>query len=152
MPGAPDPRYLLARRILLDALEAIGEQRNAIVLVGAHAIYLHVGEEADLAVAPFTMDGDLAVVPTKLAPAPKLGEALKKAGFQQTAEVGIWKKDALIGDEPANKCNGVINRTRTGQHNGGGSGQLTRHDSSGQRTNQFTVGGAYDRSRVGFVQ
>lgn len=69
MPGAPDPRYLLARRILLDALEAIGEQRNAIVLVGAHAIYLHVGEEADLAVAPFTMDGDLAVVPTKLAPA-----------------------------------------------------------------------------------
>lgn len=101
MPGAPDPRYLLARRILLDALEAIGEQRNAIVLVGAHAIYLHVGEEADLAVAPFTMDGDLAVVPTKLAPAPKLGEALKKAGFQQTAEVGIWKKDALIGDEPS---------------------------------------------------
>jgi hypothetical protein len=33
VPGAPDPRYLLARRILLDALEAIGEQRNAIVLV-----------------------------------------------------------------------------------------------------------------------
>jgi hypothetical protein len=101
VPGAPDPRYLLARRILLDALVAIGEQRSAVVLVGAHAIYLHVGEEADLAVAPFTMDGDLAVVPTKLAPAPKLGEALKKAGFQQTAEVGIWKKDAVIGDEPS---------------------------------------------------
>ena len=60
--------------------------------------------------------------------------------------------NALIRDDPAQRCNGLLNRTRTGQHNGGGSGQLTRHDSSGRRANQFTVGGAYDRSRVGFVQ
>ena len=54
MPGAinPDPEYIAARRVLLDALEALGENRKALVLVGAQAIYLHVGE-GDLAVAPY---------------------------------------------------------------------------------------------------
>ena len=55
MPGAPDPLYVLARRILLDTLEALENQRQALVLVGAQAIYLHTGE-ADLAVAPYTTD------------------------------------------------------------------------------------------------
>ena len=48
MPGAPDPEYVLARKVLLDALQALGEQRSAIVLVGAQAIYLHTGD-AELA-------------------------------------------------------------------------------------------------------
>ena len=34
--------------------------------------------------------------------------------------------NVLLNDEPAEKCNGLINRTRTGQHNAGGVGQLTR--------------------------
>jgi len=42
--------YVLARQVLLDALEALGAHRDAIVLVGAQAVYLHVGD-ADLAVA-----------------------------------------------------------------------------------------------------
>jgi ribosomal protein L11 len=99
--GGPEPLYVLARRVLLDALEALGDHRTAIVLVGAQAIYLHVGE-ADLAVAPFTMDGDLAVVPVKLEPAPRLGEALERAGFLQTKEVGTWAKEASLGDVTAN--------------------------------------------------
>jgi hypothetical protein len=51
MPGGkdPDPEYIAARRVLLDALEALGAHRKAVVLVGAQAIYLHVGE-GDLAV------------------------------------------------------------------------------------------------------
>jgi len=52
-----DELYILARRVLLDALEALGPHRDAVVLVGAQAIYLRVGE-ADLAVAPFTTDRD----------------------------------------------------------------------------------------------
>jgi hypothetical protein len=44
MPGAPDPLYVLARSALLDALEALGHQRDAVILVGAQAIYLHTGE------------------------------------------------------------------------------------------------------------
>jgi hypothetical protein len=46
-----DDLYVLARRVLLDALDALGIHRDAIVLVGAQAIYLRCGE-ADLAVTP----------------------------------------------------------------------------------------------------
>ena len=38
-----DPRYVLARSVLLDALEALGEQRSALIVVGAQAVYLHTG-------------------------------------------------------------------------------------------------------------
>lgn len=54
----------MARRVLLDALDALGSHREALVLVGAHAVYLRV-DEADLAVAPFTTDGDLAIEPAR---------------------------------------------------------------------------------------
>ena len=57
-----DELYVVARRVLLDALEALGAHREAIVVVGAQAIYLRAGK-ADLAVAPYTTDGDLAWVP-----------------------------------------------------------------------------------------
>ena len=70
-----DELYVLARRVLLDALEALGPHRDAIVLVGAQAVYLRVGE-ADLAVAPFTTDGDLAIDPAILGEIPPLEQAL----------------------------------------------------------------------------
>jgi hypothetical protein len=41
MPGAYDPRYVAARSVLLDALGALGAQREAVVLVGAQAIYMY---------------------------------------------------------------------------------------------------------------
>ena len=66
-----DELYAMARRVLLDALDALGPHRDAIVLVGAHAVYLRVGA-ADLAVAPFTTDGDLAIDPGVLAEIPPL--------------------------------------------------------------------------------
>lgn len=47
----------LARRGLLDALEAHEKHRDALVLVGAQAIYFHTGE-ADVALAAYTTDGD----------------------------------------------------------------------------------------------
>ena len=90
MPGAPDPEYVLARRVLLDALQALGEQRSAVVLVGAQAIYLHSGD-ADLAVAPYTTDGDVVLDPSRLRNDPKLAEALNGAGFSaDTQHVGTW--------------------------------------------------------------
>jgi hypothetical protein len=86
-----DELYVLARRVLLDALVALGEYRESIVLVGAQAIYLHVGE-ADLAVAPYTTDGDLALDPATLATAPPLEGVLRAADFQPKSRdsVGIW--------------------------------------------------------------
>jgi hypothetical protein len=86
-----DELYVMARRVLLDALDALGSHRDAVVLVGAQAVYLRVGE-ADLAVAPFTTDGDLAVDPAVLAEIPPLENALMDAGFfpKSRDSVGIW--------------------------------------------------------------
>jgi outer membrane receptor protein involved in Fe transport len=66
----------------------------------------------------------------------------------------FWRciANVLLEDEPAEKCNGLINRTATNQHNGGAAGQLTFFANRERRRNQLTVGGAYDRSDVGFVQ
>lgn len=86
-----DELYVLARRVLLDALDALGPHCQAIVVVGAQAIYLRVGE-ADIAVAPFTTDGDLAIDPAKLAEIPPLERALIDAGFvpKTRDSVGVW--------------------------------------------------------------
>jgi hypothetical protein len=90
VPGAPDPEYVLARKVLLDALEGLGEQRGAVVIVGAQAIYLHTGD-AELAVAPYTTDGDVVIDPSRLRNDPKLAEALNGAGFSAgTQHVGTW--------------------------------------------------------------
>jgi hypothetical protein len=93
-----DAPYALARKILLDALEGIGRHRDAMVLVGAQAVYLRVGE-ADLAVAPYTSDGDLAVDVSLLEDTPALEAALAEAGFHRDPphEVGIWRPRRLPG-------------------------------------------------------
>lgn len=96
MPGAPDPLYVAARAVLLDALDAVREHLDALVLVGAQAVYIHAGE-ADLAVAPYTTDGDLAIDPARLRPAPLLENALTAAGFvQKPNAVGIWQRSLRI--------------------------------------------------------
>ena len=60
--------------------------------------------------------------------------------------------NALLQDEPGEKCNGLINRSETSQHSGGGFGQATVQSSSRNRSNQFTAGGGYDRGSSAFVQ
>lgn len=87
---SPAPEYVLARRVLLDALAGLAGQREAIVLVGAQAIYLNVGD-ADLAVAPMTTDGDLAIDPRQLLDIPVIGEAMSAAGFIPTDQPGSWR-------------------------------------------------------------
>jgi hypothetical protein len=90
MPGSYESEYVEARRVLLDALEAIAPHVDAVVLVGAQAVYLNVGE-ADLAVAPYTTDGDLALNPETLDEVPELDGLLLQAGFvQREGEVGRW--------------------------------------------------------------
>lgn len=82
--------YVIARRVLLDALDALGPHRRAIVLVGAQAVYLRVGE-ADLAIAPFTTDGDLVIDPASLAEIPPLEQVLSQAGFFPSSDaIGEW--------------------------------------------------------------
>jgi len=86
---APDALYVASRRALLDVLEALGTQRESLVLIGAQAIYLHAPAD-DLAVAPTTTDADLGLDPDLLADSPLLEERLLAAKFGPTREPGIW--------------------------------------------------------------
>lgn len=90
MPGEPDLLYVLARRALLDALAALAPHLNSIVVIGAQAVYLHTGP-ADLAVAEFTTDADLAIAPEFLADTPSIGDLLEADGFVLQEDPGNWK-------------------------------------------------------------
>ncbi len=60
--------------------------------------------------------------------------------------------NVLANDEPAEKCNGLINRTQAGQQSGGAFAQLTRRDPLASRENIFTAGGGFEASGVDFAQ
>jgi hypothetical protein len=96
-----DPLYVAARRVLLDALTALAPHHEAVVVAGAQAVYLHTGA-ADLAVAPYTTDGDLALDPSLLGEVPELEAAMTAAGFHLKpqagghVEPGIWLSSAQI--------------------------------------------------------
>ena len=89
--------------------------------------------------------------------------ALRAAGYSGFPTSGanaantpfpFWRciAQVLERDEPGEKCNGLLNRTRSQQQNYGVSGQLTWMGSIRGNRNQFTVGAAYDGSLVNFVQ
>jgi hypothetical protein len=83
MSPAGDAELLIAARsALLDALDALVDQRDALVLIGAQAIYLHTGA-AVVALAEATKDSDLAIDPRALADDPLLDEAMASAGFHR---------------------------------------------------------------------
>ena len=92
-----DDLLIKARSALLDALEALTEQHDSIVVVGAQAIYLHSGH-ADVAIAEATKDSDLAVDPRELPDEPLLENAMKRADFYPNVngQPGAWVSPAGI--------------------------------------------------------
>jgi len=93
---ASSPEYVAARRVLLDALEALRPHESALILCGAQAVYLRSGPDS-LPIAEFTTDGDLTIDPEVLSDAPPLGELMQAADFelvepQGAPEPGIWQK------------------------------------------------------------
>jgi hypothetical protein len=94
--NGPDPRYIAARRVLLDALFALAPHGPAVVVAGAQAIYLRTGH-TDISVAPYTTDADLALDPSLLGFEPALEDAMGDAGFvlmtlaEGHVEPGIWE-------------------------------------------------------------
>ncbi|MEU4530780.1 hypothetical protein AB0F49_21380 [Micromonospora ureilytica] len=92
-----DPLYIAARRVLLDALEALAEHRQAVILAGAQAIYVRTGAaDLDASVAPYTTDADLTLDPRVLGPDPRIEEAMRVAGFRLTTQPGIWAASTKV--------------------------------------------------------
>ena len=71
-----------------------------------------------------------------------------------TAPFPSWRciADALLNTEPNEKCNGLLNRTRTVQSDSGISAQITRAVQNGAHSNRLTFGAAYLASHSQFVQ
>ena len=90
-PGDADI-LIAGRSALLDALDALREQREALVLIGAQAVYLQTGA-APVALAEATKDSDLAIDPRALSDSPLLDEAMQRAGFHRNLtepQPGSW--------------------------------------------------------------
>jgi hypothetical protein len=96
MSGELDRQYIVARSVLLDALEALGLQRTAVILVGAQAIYLYTGA-IEFAVAEYTTDADIALDPALLQPLPEIESAMIAGGFHRGKRVGAWVMFRNIG-------------------------------------------------------
>jgi len=91
-PSGDSDLLIAARRALLDALDALREHRDSVVLIGAQAIYLHTGA-ATVALAEATKDSDLALDARSLGDRPLLEEAMSRAGFrrnQDALQPGSW--------------------------------------------------------------
>ena len=95
MPGAPDPLYVRARKTLLDAADALAAHLDAVVLVGAQAIYVHAGD-ADLvdstlgSVPEYTTDADFSLDPAALGDSPLVAELMAVCGFSAGEHPGEW--------------------------------------------------------------
>jgi hypothetical protein len=94
-----DPDLLIrARTALLDALEALAVHREAVVVIGAQAIYLRTGGIA-VPLPEMTKDSDLAIDPRSLGQEPLIEELMCRAGFvprPDRPQPGTWLNAAGI--------------------------------------------------------
>ena len=100
----PDPYYVAARRVLLDALEDLADHRDAIIVVGAQAVYLRTGA-ANVGVAEYTTDGDLVIASDVLAGSPLLEDVMStrfdhaRRGPTGAEEPGVWTRSVDVDGE-----------------------------------------------------
>lgn len=101
----PPGLYTASRQVLLDALEALEDHLDSLILVGAQAVSLRASQSNAIADPPYTTDGDLGIDPRSLADQPLLAERLDAAGFHLARErdqsrVGTWEKSVPSGSVP----------------------------------------------------
>ena len=95
-----DPNYIAARRVLLDALDALADQLDAVIVAGAQAVYLRTGDTIP-GVAPYTTDGDLALDTARLTDEPRLETAMghrfrPKLVADGSLDPGVWLRTVDI--------------------------------------------------------
>lgn len=89
-PGGGDVDLIVrARSALLDAVEALSEHRDSLVLIGAQAVYLRTGG-LRVALAEATKDSDVALDARTVADEPLLDDAMTRAGFYRSDQPGSW--------------------------------------------------------------
>jgi hypothetical protein len=94
-----DPNlYVGARRILLDALDALATHCDSVVLIGAQAVYLR-SESAATTASAFTSDADLSLDPRTIGDTPLLEDAMTNGGFTLAYrnQPGIWQRKTSVG-------------------------------------------------------
>lgn len=135
-----DPLYVAARRVLLDALDALVDHKDAIVLAGAQAIYVRTGSaDLDASVSPYTSDADLAIDPRQLGPDSRLEEAMSAAGFHQRlqrdgrTEPGIWTATTIVNDEEVQIPVDLLVPDALAVGSGRRSARLPHHDANAAR-------------------
>jgi hypothetical protein len=89
--GAERRQLVEARSALLDALIALADHGDSVVVVGAQAVYLHTGR-AEVALAEATKDSDLAVDARTLDEDPLVEAAMINARFTHhpSGQPGSW--------------------------------------------------------------
>lgn len=98
---SPAEFTIVARRVLLDALELLGAHAHAITVVGAQAVYLRT-HEVELGIAAFTSDADLCLDKDQLKDEPLLQEAMERGGFSlREHQPGLWQKKETFGSVSA---------------------------------------------------
>lgn len=115
--------YRAARKALLDAIGALAGQSHSLILVGAQAIYLRVGQvDIDINIAPTTTDADLALDADLLTPIPNLSAALHTAGFSTGAQPGTWTNregisvDLMVCPHQSGRTSPAARDARLGEH------------------------------------
>lgn len=91
-PSGDAELLVTARNGVLDALDALHQHLDSIILIGAQAIYLHTGA-APVALAEATKDSDLALDARTLPDSPLIEDAMRSAGFEldpRAQQPGAW--------------------------------------------------------------
>ncbi len=90
---------VVARRVLLDALQALEAHLEGVTVVGAQAVYLRTPESA-FTVASYTLDADLALRPTSVAHPPAIDQVMEDEGFRvaDPDQPGTWTRDEQVGE------------------------------------------------------
>lgn len=87
-----DPDIVRSRRNLIDVITALGPQREALTVLGAHAVIEVTQGIPNLPPDDATQDGDLGVTPALLVDEPLLSDVLSSLGYEavQQARPGVW--------------------------------------------------------------
>lgn len=148
MTSHAEPIYRAAREVLLDALDALSEQLDAIVVVGAQAVYLRTGE-VDIAVAPYTTDADVVLDLDHLVDEPTLVELLTSADFklsEKDPQPGVWVTQKEVEGETEDLPVDVMVPTSLAPAGGRRGVRLGVHGNTAARKTPGLEAALYDNS------